>query len=76
MVKGREELSNIKGENAHVVLSEPASPDKMSEVYSHICCGSLLNTPKLVRVEEAISWQVELKPIADGFLDKFSHGIE
>jgi len=54
VVKGREELSNIKGENARVALSEPASPNKMSEVYSCICCGSLLDTPELMRVEEAI----------------------
>ena len=54
MVKGREELSDIKGKNARVALSEPANPDKMSEVYSCICCGSLLDTPKLMRVEEAI----------------------
>jgi len=54
VVKRREELSNIKGKNACVALSEPASPDKMSEVYSCICCGTLLDTPKLMRVEEAI----------------------
>jgi len=47
-------LSDIKGENTRVALSEPASPDKMSEVYSHICCGSLPDTPELMRVEEAI----------------------
>ena len=76
MVKGREELSNIKGENARVVLSEPASPDKMSEVYSRICCGSLLDTPELMRVEEAIGWQLELKPIADGFLDEFACSVK
>jgi len=76
MVKRREELSDIKGENAHVALSEPASPDKMSEVYFRICCRLLPNTPKLMRVEEAISWQVELKPIADGFLNEFARGVE
>ena len=54
MVKGREELSDIKGENARMALSEPASPNKMGEVYSRICCGSLPDTPGLVRVEEAI----------------------
>jgi len=30
MVKGREELSGVKGKNAHVALSEPTSPDKIS----------------------------------------------
>jgi len=54
VVKGREELSDIKGENAHVALFELASPDKMSEVYSCICCGLLPDTPELMRVEEAI----------------------
>ena len=54
MVKGREELSDIKDENTRVALSEPASPNKMGEVYSCICCGSLLDTPELMRVEEAI----------------------
>ena len=54
MVKGREELSNIKGKNTRVTLSELASPNKMSEVYSHICCGSLLDIPKLMRVDETI----------------------
>ena len=55
MVKGREGLSDIKGKNAHVALFELASSDKMSEVYSCISCGSLPNTPELVRVEEAVS---------------------
>jgi len=54
VVKGREELSDIKGENACVALSEPASPNKIDEVYSRICCGSLPDTPKLMRVEKAI----------------------
>ena len=54
MVKGGEELSNIKGENACVALSEPSCPDKISEVHTHICCGSLVNTPKLMRVKEVI----------------------
>jgi len=55
VVKEREELSNIKGKNARMALSEPASPDKMSEVYSRICCGLLPDTPELMRVKEAIS---------------------
>ena len=54
MVKGREELSDIKGKNTRVALPELASPDKMGEVYSRICCGLLPDTPKLMRVEEAI----------------------
>jgi len=54
MVEGEEELSNIKGENACVALSEPSCPDKMSEVHARICCGSLANTPKLMRVKEVI----------------------
>jgi len=54
VVKGREELSDIKGEDARVALSEPASPNKMGEVYSHICCGSLPDTPELMRVKEAV----------------------
>ena len=76
MVKGKEELSDIKGENTRVALSEPASPDKMSEVYSRICCGSLLDIPELMRVKEAIGWQVELKPITNGFLDEFAHSVK
>jgi len=59
-----------------MALFELTRSDKMSEVYSHICCGSLANTPKLMRVKEAISWQVELKPIADGFLNEFACGVE
>jgi len=54
VVERRKELSNIKGKNARIALSEPASPNKMGEVYSRIYCGSLLDTPELVRVEEAI----------------------
>jgi len=69
VVKRRKELSDIKDENARMALSEPASPDKISEVYSYICCGSLPNTPELVRVKE-------LKPIADGFFNEFSCGVE
>jgi len=54
VVKGRKELSNIKGENTCVALSEPASPNKMGEVYSRICCRSLPDTAKLMRIEEAV----------------------
>ena len=54
MVKRREELSNIKGKTARMTLSEPASPDKMSKVYFCICCGSLPDTPELMRVDKAI----------------------
>jgi len=54
VVKGREELSDIKGEDARVALSEPASPNKMGEVHSHICCGLLPDTPELMRVKEAV----------------------
>ena len=76
MVKGRKELSNVKGKNTCVALSEPTSPDKMSEVYICICCGSLPDTPKLMRVDEAIGCQLELKPITDDFLDEFARGVE
>ena len=55
MVEGREKLSDIKGKNARVVLLKPTYPDEISEVYTHICCGLLANTPKLMRVEEAVS---------------------
>jgi len=54
VVKGRKELSNVECKNAHVALSEPASPDKMSEVYTHVCCGSLPNAPELMRVNKAV----------------------
>ena len=76
MVKGREELSDVKGKNAHVALSEPTRPDKMSEIYSCVCCGSLPDTPKLMRIDEAIGWQLELKSIANDFLDEFACGVE
>jgi len=55
VVEGGEELSDIKGKNAHVALSEPHCPDKMSEVYACVCCGLLANTPELMRVKEVIS---------------------
>jgi len=54
VVKRRKELSNIKGKNTHVALSEPTRPDKMSEIYSCVCCGLLPDTPKLMRIDEAI----------------------
>jgi len=54
VVERRKELSDIKGKNARVALSEPVSPNKMGEVYSHIYCRSLPDTSELVRVEEAV----------------------
>jgi len=54
VVKGGKELSDVKGKNARVALSEPASPDKMSEVYTRVCCGLLSDAPELMRVDEAI----------------------
>ena len=54
MVKGGKELSDVEGKNARVALSELASPDKMSKVYTRVCCGSLLDAPKLMRVDETV----------------------
>jgi len=54
VVKGGKELSNVKGKNAHVALSKSTSPDKMSEEYTHVCCGSLPDAPKLMSIDEAI----------------------
>jgi len=54
VVKGKKELSDVKGKDTRVALSEPTSPDKMSEVYTCVCCGSLLDAPELVRIDEAI----------------------
>jgi len=54
VVKGGKELSNVKGKNAHVALSEPTSPDKMSEVYTYVCCGSLPDALELMSIDEAI----------------------
>jgi len=54
VVKGGKELSDVEGKNAHVALSEPASPDKMSKVYTHVCCGLLPDAPELMRVNEAV----------------------
>jgi len=54
VIKGGKELSDVEGKNARVVLSEPASPDKMSEVYTRICYGSLPDVPELMRVDEAV----------------------
>ena len=54
MVKGGKELSNVEGKNARVALSEPSSPDKMSEVYTRVCCRSLSDAPELMGVDEAI----------------------
>jgi len=45
VVEGEEELSDIKGKNTHMALSELSRPDEMSEVYAYICCGLLVNTP-------------------------------
>jgi len=54
VVKRGKELSDVKDKNAHVALSEPTSPDKMSEVYTRVCCESLPDAPKLMRIDEAI----------------------
>jgi len=54
VVKGGKELSDVKGKNTRVALSEPASSDKMSEVYAHVCCGLLPDAPELMRIDEAI----------------------
>jgi len=54
VVKGGKELSDVEGKNACVALSKPASPDKMSKVYTRVCCGSLPDAPKLMRVDETV----------------------
>ena len=48
------ELSDVEGQNAHVALFEPSCPNEVGEIYACICYISLVNTTKLMRVEEAI----------------------
>jgi len=48
----------------------------MGEVYTNINSRPLPNAPKLIGIQEAVSYHLKLKSIADKFLDKFAYGIE
>jgi len=48
----------------------------MSEVNTSINCGLLSDASELIRVQEAISYHLKLKLIADDFLNKFTSSIE
>jgi len=59
-----------------MALFEPSCPNEVGEIYACVHCRSLANTTELMRVEEAIGWQMELKSVADNFFNEFASGVE
>jgi len=59
-----------------MALLEPPSPNEVSEVNASIGGGSLSDAAKLVWVQKTIVYYMELKMIANDFLDEFSCSVE
>jgi len=48
----------------------------MSEANTSISCGLLSDISELIRIQEAISYYVNLKLIVDDFLNEFTSSVE
>ena len=59
-----------------MALLESPSPNEVSEVDASIGGRSLSDTAKLVWVQKTIVYHVELKSIANDFLDELSCSVE
>jgi len=58
-----------------MALLEPPSPNEVSEVDASISGRSLSDAAKLVWVQKTIVYYVELKSIANDFLDELSCSV-
>ena len=76
MIQKGKELHNIKCYDTSMALLESPSPNEVSEVDASIGGRSLSDTAKLVWVQKTIVYHMELKSIANDFLDELSCSVE
>ena len=75
IVERREELCDVKCNDAHMALLKLASTDDVGEVDTSIGCGPLSNVSELIRVQKTISYHMKLELIADGLLNEFACSV-
>jgi len=59
-----------------VALFKPPCLNKIGEVDTSIDSRPLPDASKLIRIQEAISYYVKLKSVANDFLNEFASGVE
>ena len=69
-------MCNIKSNDTSIILFEPLSSNKVSEVDASVYCGPLSNAPKLIQIKESISYHMKLELIANGFLNEFTYCVK
>ena len=59
-----------------MALFKPPCSNKMGEVDASIDSGPLPDAFKLIKIQEAVSYYVKLKLVANNFLNEFASGVE
>jgi len=59
-----------------MVFFKPSCLNKMGEVDASINSKLLPDASKLIRIQEAISYYVKLKSVANDFLNEFTSSVE
>jgi len=76
VIKGREELCNVKGNNTSLEALGPARANQVSEKEASIFSRPLSNTTKLVGMENTVLDSVKLESPSNHLLNKLAKGIE
>jgi len=76
MIWWREELSNVEGQSTSYIILDPVWLDKMSKYDTSIRYQPLFKSTQLTWMDKIVQDWMELKSIADDFLNKFFYGIE
>ena len=76
VIQREEKLCDIKYYNTGMVFFKPSCLNKMGEVDASINSKLLPDASKLIRIQEAISYYVKLKSVANDFLNEFTSSVE
>jgi len=76
VIKGREELCNVKGNNTSLEALGPARANQVSEKETSIFSRPLSNTTKLVGMKDTVLDSIKLESPSNHLLNKLAKGIE
>ena len=76
VIKGREELCNVKGNHTSLEALGPARANQVSEKEASIFSGPLSNATKLVGMKDTVLDSVKLESPSNHLLNKLAKGVE
>jgi len=76
VVKRREELCNVKGDNTSLEALGPARANQVSEKETSVFGRPLSNATKLVGMENTVLDSVELESSGNHLLNELAKGVE